>query len=434
MKKIHVLLFLIGAVLLLPAPSDAQVRVLTVEEAVTIAAEKNRDLQKAREYTNWARGKYVEERAAALPQVTITGLAARERDESQRLFEPLMAERVQKLFGEVGVTQPLFTWGQVSAAIRAAGEGLRSAGEQVRFYSQAARRDAATAFYDVLLARELHRLALQNEEQKRRHLEEARRRYELGTATDYDVLAAEVALRNARPEAIRTENQVRTLRERLRYLLALDEEVDAAGSLEVELLPRPAYDEVLGQAKKYRPELADLRHRLNMTGELVKVAAAQDKPRLDARGGYGWRTLEVMDATADGPAWSVGLQLSFPIFDGLRTRGRVAQTRSDYKRLQIEEARQVDAIALETSDALNAVREAEEIVNSMSGTVSQAERLLAMSEKGYILGVKIRLEVDDAELNLLQAKGNLSRAKRNYLLSLTQLDWVRGVLGEKPAP
>ncbi len=139
-------------------------------------------------------------------------------------------------------------------------------------------------------------------------------------------------------------------------------------------------------------------------------------------------------ATADGPAWSVGLQLSFPIFDGLRTRGRVAQTRSDYKRLQIEEARQVDAIALETSDALNAVREAEEIVNSMSGTVSQAERLLAMSEKGYILGVKIRLEVDDAELNLLQAKGNLSRAKRNYLLSLTQLDWVRGVLGEKPAP
>jgi outer membrane protein TolC len=53
-----------------------------------------------------------------------------------------------------------------------------------------------------------------------------------------------------------------------------------------------------------------------------------------------------------------------------------------------------------------------------------------MSEQGYIQGVKIRLEVDDAELNLLQAKGNLSRAKRNYILSLTQLDWVMGVLGE----
>lgn len=72
---------------------------------------------------------------------------------------------------------------------------------------------------------------------------------------------------------------------------------------------------------------------------------------------------------------------------------------------------------MEAREALNAVREAEEIVLSMSGTVAQAQRLLEMAEQGYVLGVKIRFEVDDAELNLMQARSNLSRAKRDYLLA-----------------
>lgn len=430
MKQLSFLLLLIGAIFFFSSFSEAQIRVLTFHEAATIAADHNRGIQKARENINWAKGKYIEERAAALPQVTITGLAARDKDESQKLFAPIMAERVQKLFSDVEVRQPLFTWGQVSSAIRAAEAGFESAKEQVRFYSQAARKDAATAFYDILLAREFHTLAMQNAEQKKRHLNEASRKYELGTATDYDVLAAEVALRNAHPEVIRTENQIRILRERLRYVLGVNEEIDVSGNLDAQLIPCPSYEEIIERAQKHRPELADLRHRLKMSAELIHVADAGNKPRLDARGGYGWRQLEVTDYKSDGPAWSIGIQLSFPVFDGLRTRGRSVQAKSDHKRIQIEEARQADEIALEARDALNSVREAEEIVRSMTGAVTLAERLLAMSEQGYIQGVKIRLEVDDAELNLLQAKGNLSRAKRNYILSLTQLDWVMGVLGE----
>jgi outer membrane protein TolC len=79
---------------------------------------------------------------------------------------------------------------------------------------------------------------------------------------------------------------------------------------------------------------------------------------------------------------------------------------------------------------VNAVRESEEIVRSLTGTVSQAERLLSMAEKGYELGVKTRLEVEDAELNLRQAKSSLSRARRDYLVSRVNLDWVTGTLGE----
>jgi HAE1 family hydrophobic/amphiphilic exporter-1 len=320
----------------------------------------------------------------------------------------------------------------VSAAIRAAKVGLQSAEEQLRVYQQAAKRDVSAAFYDVLLARELNALAIHSLEQKKRHLEEARRKLQAGVATDYDVLAAEVSVENARPETIRTENQIRTARERLRFLLAMEHgEVDAAGTLEAGFTPRSSYEEAFALAREKRPDLVDIRHRIAVYRELVVLADAQDKPRVDLKGTYGWNTLEQPGMYGDGPAWSIGVQISYPFFDGFRTKGRVAQAESDLKRIRLDEAKRIDGVALEVREALNAAGESEEIVRSLSGVVKQAERLLVMAEKGYELGVKTRLEVDDAELNLRQAKGSLSRARRDVLVARVTLDWVTGILGER---
>jgi outer membrane protein TolC len=413
------------------APASAQTRALTLEKALSIAAEKNQDIEKARAYIAWAQGKYVEERSAAFPQLTATASVSRYKDESMKIYSPAMTEQTDKRLAQIGLTQPLFTWGQVSAAIRAAKVGMQSAEEQLRVYQQAAKRDVSAAFYDVLLSREINALALHNLDQKKRHLEEARRKLQAGVATDYDVLAAEVSVENARPETIRTENQIRTARERLRFLLAVESsEVDVTGSLEADFSPRRSYENVFAQAREKRPDLADIRHRIGVYRELVTLAASQDKPRIDLKGSYGWSYLELPAVSGDGPSWSVGVQLSFPFFDGLRTKGKVAQAESDLRRIQIDEAKRIDGVALEVRDALNAAEESEEIVRSLSGVVNQADRLLAMAEKGYELGVKTRLEVDDAELNLRQAKSGLSRARRDYLVAQVNLDWVTGILGE----
>ena len=49
------------------------VKVLTLDEALAIAASHNHDIQKAIEYQKWVQGKYLEERAAALPQASFSG-------------------------------------------------------------------------------------------------------------------------------------------------------------------------------------------------------------------------------------------------------------------------------------------------------------------------------------------------------------------------
>jgi len=155
---------------------------------------------------------------------------------------------------------------------------------------------------------------------------------------------------------------------------------------------------------------------------------------LDFRGEYGWRYLEVgPDQSASGPAWSAGLYATYPIFNGLRTKGQVMQAQSTLATLKIEEAKLLDGIRLEVRDAVNAVREAGEIIQALSGTVAQAKRLLLMAEKGYEYGVKTKLEVDDAQLNLVQAEGNLASAKRNYLVAWVTYEWAIGTLGERNA-
>jgi hypothetical protein len=40
--------------------------------------------------------------------------------------------------------------------------------------------------------------------------------------------------------------------------------------------------------------------------------------------------------------------------------------------------------------------------------------------------------VDDAQLNVFEAKGNLAKARRDYSVALVTYAWVRGTLGEKP--
>jgi HAE1 family hydrophobic/amphiphilic exporter-1 len=417
--------------------AEKPIKILIREEALKIALEKNKDIQKAREYKNSVEGRYIEERSAALPQLSLSAGWIRDRDDTfKSLLGGLFPPEKETRAIEIGLSQPLYTFGRVGAAIRAAQIGLATAEDQLRIFQQAALRDVSSAFDDILLAKELWALAIQNLEQKNRHLDEARRKFAAGTATEYDVLAAEVAMENARPEVIRRENLTQVSREKLRFLLGLEgQEVDVQGTLDSLPQNYPSYAEGVKVAWKARPDLSDLQKRMGIQTELVKIYGAGDKPRVDLKASYGWRELNYIDAAkGDGQVWSAGVFLSYPFFDGLRSQGKTAQAKSELNALKIEEAKLKDSIALQVRDAVNACGEAEEIMKAVAGNVRRAERLLQMAEKGYEFGVKTKLEVDDAQLSALEAKGNLAKARRDYSVALVTYAWVRGTLGEKTAP
>jgi HAE1 family hydrophobic/amphiphilic exporter-1 len=434
---VAVVLILLHGVPLIGPPSAVAadppaVEVLTLDEALRATVAHSRDVRKATELRSFLEGKYVEERAAALPQLLGSAEALRAWDASRTAFG--VPPGSTRYAAQVGVSQPLYSSGAVAAGIRAASKGLATVDDRLRIARQAALRDVHASFHDILLGRELHRIAVEDQAQKARHLDEARKKYAIGTATDYDVLAAEVALRNAGPEVVRTENLVRISRARLSFLLGRDgREVDAKGDLSAVVVDPPNYDNALGTAVEHRPELSDLRHRRGVAEELLVIARAGNRPRLDFRGALGRQEIDFGVVDIAGKVWSAGVFASWPLFDGMRTRGRVAQAGSDVRTLRIEEAQLLDAIALEVRDAVDAAREAGEIVNALSGTVSQADRLAALAEKGYEYGVKTRLDVDDAQLNRTRALGNLARARRDYLVAGAVLRRAMGTLGDEIA-
>jgi len=433
-----------------PAAQPAETRVLTLEQALAIAATQNRDVQKALEYQKWVRGKYVEERAAALPQINASGNMMRNYDNTQakvfrqyfsggdfggfggNVTDAFTASRTDLGIATVTVNQPIYTWGQVGAAVRAAHLGFSLADQQLRRFRQAVVKDVSTAFYDVLVAKELQKIAEEDLAQKQRHLEETERRQSAGTATDYDVLAAQVAAENARPGVIRAQNTVRVAKDQLRFLLADNSpgDIDVTGTLPTTIDPAPSFDDVMARALQNRPELAELRNTHGVYSELVKIAAAAGKPRVDFSASFGLRNMNqpALTSAVTGTPWSVGVIASVPLFDGSRTRGRVAQAESELARIALDEMKLRESMTLEVRTALNLVKESAEVVTALTGTVKQAERLLFLSEKGFELGVKMRLEVQDAELNLAAARANLARAQRDYRVARVNLDWVSGAL------
>lgn len=414
-----------------PAPA-AEVRVLTLEEALRLADAQNPGVRKAGAFGEWVKGKYLEERAAALPQVTLTGDARRDSDETMTaLTGGLFPAEQDTQSVQLQVDQLLFAWGKVGAAVRAAEVGFQSAQEESRRAHQSARLEVVRSYYDILLARELEGIARRNLALRERRFAEAQKRFELGTATEYDVLAARVAAENARPALVRTSSAVRQARSRFRMAVGLSEgEVDASGTLAVEPEAAPSHGEAQALALERRPELLAQAHRVQVFREILTIAKAGNKPRLDFSAAYAQKWLSFGPYAVDGPLWNAGLYLKVPVFDGLRTRGQVIEARSDLTVEEIELTRLRDQVALEVSVSVDNVREAAEVLTALSQTADQAERLLEMAEKGLEYGVKTLLEVEDAQVNLTQARGNLAVARRDYLVALSELKRATGTLGE----
>lgn len=400
-------------------------RVIPLEECLQLTLEYSRDMLIAKEGIRTSEGRYIEERSAALPKLTAQVGVLRSHDDLPTI--PGAALEGFEHTANANLTQALFTWGQIGAAIKAANYDKAASEDQYREARQLALREASTTFYDLLLTMELERVERDNLAQKRRHLEETERKHQMEVATDYDVLAARVALTNAKPPLVQAENNIRLARDRLRYYMGLQDDFEVAGSLTCEPKTPEPLAQVLEAARVNRPEVAFYESRVGVFKELLTVAKGGNKPRLDFKGNLGWTSFGDLEGDSPGEHWDAGVFLSVPLFEGFQTKGRVIQAQSRLSTTELEMRRLLDRIALDAREAINRVEEAVQVEKALSATTAQAERLLKMAETGYQHGVKTKLEVDDAEFNLLSARSNLARAQHDYLVANTRLLWVKGI-------
>jgi outer membrane protein TolC len=122
-----------------------------------------------------------------------------------------------------------------------------------------------------------------------------------------------------------------------------------------------------------------------------------------------------------------GVQVAWPLFDGLRAKGNIdlAQAQEKVARLQLAQAR--EAVAVERAQARAEFARAEAAYEAQRQNVGEADEAFRIASLRFERGLATQLEVSDAQLLLLTARTNAARATIDYYLATAELARARGV-------
>jgi len=415
-------LFLACALALaLPAPAQEAGR-MTVDQAVAAALRDNYDVLRAQERLNRQVGQIQEVKSQVYPQVGLETSYRRSYDESalDSDFATLAQPEVTDNYAlRTTLRQLVFSWGKVSAAVEIARASLDQGREDLAGTERTVKFTVHEAFYELLLSKRLVEVAEERQTQRERVLDVAQKRFEAGVVNEFEVIRARVDVANSRTPVIQTRNRVLQAKARLNNLLARDQAapLEPEGTLEHVPLGELTLEQVVARAVAQRPELAALRIGRDIAEKNLQIARAGDKPEMNLAAEYGFATQEFEHLNADRERWAAGVSLQLPLFDGWRTRGQVAQARSQIQDVQIATAQLREVITLQAKVALDALQEAEEIIRASSLNIEQAQKALELAETSYRYGVAIILDVSDAQLALTVAQVDHATALRNYMLA-----------------
>ena len=120
----------------------------------------------------------------------------------------------------------------------------------------------------------------------------------------------------------------------------------------------------------------------------------------------------------------VGVTLSFNLFNGLQTRARVNQAEVDYMQSQEQLSATRDALLTNAQNIRYRLEEAQRRIQSQNRTVEQAEKGYRIATTRYQSGSGTQLEVNDADLALLQARVNRVQAIYDYSVAKADLEYL----------
>ena len=410
---------------------------LTLDQALRFSLENNYAIRQARERLREQEGLIVEVRADALPNVTAQGNYS--RDDKDFLTGGGGGGRgYQDWTVGVYVRQLVYSGGGVSSALDAAKTVREAAALDIQSVVDDVLLQVRTRFADVLLARERIEVQEQSVNLLREQLQTVKNRFEAGSVSQFEVLTAEVALANAQPALINARNSFRIAIDELRQVIGyrggFGGDLQKVPEFEGELAYAPtAYDleSALAAARAKRPELLRLEQLQQAREAGVEVARSGYLPQLYVSAGYEGRKLSSSNSFSDTrDGWTAGVTGSWAIFDGARTRGRVAQARAQLNQARLSVSEQSLAIEVEVRRALSSLQEAGELAEAAGKVVDQATEALRLADVRFRNGAATQLDVLQARVALTEAQ--LNRLEANYRHTVA-LATVRRSIGESNA-
>lgn len=114
---------------------------------------------------------------------------------------------------------------------------------------------------------------------------------------------------------------------------------------------------------------------------------------------------------------SLALTLSWPVFDGFRTRSDVRQARANAEVARVQAQQTREAALVQAARARTELETARATFEAGRQTVAEAEETFRLASLRYARGLGTQLEVSDAQLALLTARTNEARAASSVFLA-----------------
>lgn len=424
-------LALVASLVLLHTPAASAADLLQVYRD---AQSNDAQFASARAQLLATRERLPQARAGLLPNVAGSAGSTRTKIDQHA---PVEGDRfINNSLWALQLTQPLFRWDRWETYKQ--GELATMAGE-VSF--QQAQLDlitrASQAYFDVLAAQDNLYLARAQKRAIGEQLEQAKRNFEVGTATITDANDAQARYDLATSTEIAAQSALEVSRATLQQITG--KPVDELLGLRAQApIPGPMPADVnawAAQAEQSNLQVSLANYNLETAERETSKARGGHLPSVDLVASYGYTNAtgtqtQVVNQAARYNSSQVGVQLTIPIFAGGAIQSRVRETLAlaDRAASDLEFARRTAAQnARQTySGVYNGLAQ----VKALEAAERSALSAVESNQLGYEVGVRINIDVLNAEAQLFQTRRDLSKARYDTIMNGLRLKASTAVLSE----
>jgi outer membrane protein len=310
--------------------------------------------------------------------------------------------------------------------------------ELARAQFEAAEQDlivrTSQAYFDVLAAQDTLTFVQAQKAAVAEQLASAKRNFEVGTSTITDSREAQARFDLVTAQEIAADNDLRVKKIALDQLAGLSEAKPAPLRPPVSLPPVVPADvgAWVQQSETAHPAIRQAQSGLDIAQLEVAKAEAGHKPTLDATASYNVTKNPSSSAQAGissrANTSTVGLVFNVPLFAGFAVQNRVKETLSlrDKAQSDLDGARR--SVVQATRTAFLGVQSGQGQVKALEAAELSSQSALEANRLGYQVGVRINIDVLNAQSQLFQTKRDLAQARYNVLLGGLRLRQASGSL------
>jgi outer membrane protein len=290
------------------------------------------------------------------------------------------------------------------------------------------------SYFDVLAAREALSTAQASKKFIAEQLASAKRSFEVGTATITDTREAQARFDRASAQELAAENDLRIKRVTLDQLVG---RVDVTPKPLAQPVALPAVEPVnlepwLTQADELHPQVRRARLGLEVAQLEIQKAKAATSPTLDLNGSLGAQDVRG-SSTNTGLRGSlanasVGVQFRMPLYTGGASDARIRETLAlaEKSRNDVEFARR--SVAEATRRSFFGLQSLKAQVKALEAAESSSKLALEATQLGYKVGVRVNLDVLNAQAQLFAVQNDLAKARYDVIVTSLRLRQASGQL------